>query len=265
MRPPNARSRLHTSFTTVTSPSVSMAFCTAGSARISSSITSPRPCAGWATRSDEVECFSSLYCVRKLTSRPDVLARSRSLRGTSTSLRPMSSSMLRMPSSARPARTSSPTNWKKLTTSSGVPGKRARSSSRCEATPTGQLLVWQMRAMMQPVAIIAIVPKPYSSAPMAAATSTSRPPLKPPSARTITRSRSWFASSVWCVSVRPISHGPPQCLIELTGDAPVPPSWPDTWMMSAPALATPLATVPMPASATSLTLTLAFLLIMCRS
>jgi hypothetical protein len=39
----------------------------------------------------------------------------------------------------------------------------------------------------------------------------------------------------------------------LMGDAPVPPSWPLIWMTSAFALATPDATTPMPASATSLT------------
>ena len=33
---------------------------------------------------------------------------------------------------------------------------------------TGQLFVWQMRAAMHPVAIIAMVPKPNSSAPMSA-------------------------------------------------------------------------------------------------
>ena len=59
--------------------------------------------------------------------------------------------------------------------------------------------------------------------------------------------------------------GPPQCLMEETGDAPVPPSWPDTWITSAPALATPDATVPMPAWATSLTLTLADGATWCRS
>ena len=31
------------------------------------------------------------------------------------------------------------------------------------ATPTGQLLVWQMRAITHPVAIIATEPNPYSS------------------------------------------------------------------------------------------------------
>lgn len=60
-----------------------------------------------------------------------------------------------------------------------------------------------------------------------------------------------------CVSTRPISMGPPACLMEEMGDAPVPPSWPLIWMTSALALATPDATVPMPAWATSFTLTLA--------
>lgn len=49
------------------------------------------------------------------------------------------------------------------------------------------------------------------------------------------------------------STGPPACLMLLIGLAPVPPSWPLIWMMSALAFATPLATTPMPASATSLT------------
>ena len=145
------------------------------------------------------------------------------------------------------------------------PGKRARSSSRCEATPTGQLLVWQTRAMMQPVAIMATVPNPYSSPPSAADTSTSRPVRIPPSTRSSTRSRSPLAVRVWCTSASPISTGPPQCLMDEMGDAPVPPSWPETWMTSALALATPLATVPMPACATSLTETLAAALTWCRS
>ena len=56
----------------------------------------------------------------------------------------------------------------------------------------------------------------------------------------------YLATSCWCVSAKPISTGPPQCLMEETGLAPVPPSCPDIWMMSALALATPEATVPMP-------------------
>ena len=46
-----------------------------------------------------------------------------------------------------------------MTTFCGVPGNFLRSSSFWVVTPTGQLLVWQMRAMMQPSAIMAIVPK----------------------------------------------------------------------------------------------------------
>eukprot|EP00955_Chlamydomonas_euryale_P046641 353460-Chlamydomonas_euryale.AAC.20 len=142
----------------------------------------------------------------------------------------MSSSSDLKPRSASPARTSSATWWKKLTRSPGVPGKRARSSSRCDATPTGQLLVWHTRAMMQPVAIIAAVPKPYSSAPNAADMRMSRPLRTPPSTRSTTRSRSSLAVSTWCASAKPISMGPPACLIDEMGDAPVPPSWPETWI-----------------------------------
>ena len=140
-----------------------------------------------------------------------------------------------------------------------------RSASFCVVTPTGQLLVWQMRAMMHPSAIMAMVPKPYSSPPLSAASTMSHPVLSPPSTRSSTRSRSLFSTSVRCTSVSPSSHGTPACLIDDSGDAPVPPSWPEIWMMSALALATPAAMVPMPAPATSFTLTLAAGLIWCRS
>jgi hypothetical protein len=46
-------------------------------------------------------------------------------------------------------------------------------------------------------------------------------------------------------------------LIEESGEAPVPPSWPEMVMWSAFAFATPAAMVPTPSAATSLTLTLA--------
>ena len=52
--------------------------------------------------------------------------------------------------------------------SKGTPTNFSRSFSFCVVTPTGQLLVWQMRATMQPTEIIAIVPKPNSSAPSSA-------------------------------------------------------------------------------------------------
>ncbi len=70
------------------------------------------------------------------------------------------------------------------------------------------------------------------------------------------RSRSLFSTSVCWVSARPISHGTPADWIELTGDAPVPPSWPAITTWSEFAFATPAATVPTPTSATSLTETL---------
>jgi hypothetical protein len=38
------------------------------------------------------------------------------------------------------------------------------------------------------------------------------------------RLRRLFSTSVWCVSARPSSQGRPACLIEVSGDAPVPPS-----------------------------------------
>ena len=45
----------------------------------------------------------------------------------------------------------------------------------------------------------------------------------------------------------------PACLIEFSEAAAVPPPWPETWITSAPALATPAAMVPMPVPATSFT------------
>ena len=42
-------------------------------------------------------------------------------------------------------------------------------------------------------------------------------------------------------------------MIDVNGEAPVPPSWPEIRMWSALALETPAATVPTPTSATSLT------------
>jgi len=51
----------------------------------------------------------------------------------------------------------------------------------------------------------------------------------------------------------PAPHGAPACLSEVSGAAPVPPSWPEIRTTSAWAFATPAATVPTPTSATSLT------------
>src|SRR3546814_13799122 len=68
-------------------------------------------------------------------------------------------------------------------------------------------------------------------------------------------------SSDLLTSLRPISQGVPAYLMEVKGDAPVPPTWPATRMTSACALATPAATVPMPAWLTSFTQTRALGLI----
>ena len=98
--------------------------------------------------------------------------------------------------------------------------------------------------MSQPIATSAAVPNANSSAPSSAATSRSRPVWSPPSVRSATRSRRSLRSRTWWTSARPSSHGAPTCLIDDSGEAPVPPAWPDRWMYDAPALATPAAIVP---------------------
>ena len=50
-----------------------------------------------------------------------------------------------------------------------------------------------------------------------------------------------------------LSHGSPACFTLVSGEAPVPPSWPLTTTTSAWAFTTPAATAPMPTSETSLT------------
>ena len=84
---------------------------------------------------------------------------------------------------------------------------------------------------------------------------TSRPVLSWPSTWTETRSRSPDWMRVCWASASPSSHGTPACLSELSGLAPVPPSCPEMRTTSACAFATPEATVPTPAEATSLTWT----------
>ena len=58
---------------------------------------------------------------------------------------------------------------KKVTTNSGLPVNRLRSSGFCVATPTGQVSRWQTRIMMQPLTTSGAVAKPNSSAPSSAA------------------------------------------------------------------------------------------------
>src|SRR6185369_4318804 len=94
---------------------------------------------------------------------------------SSRSLRPIRSSNLRMPSCAMIWRTSSATKKKKLTTCSGLPANFLRSTGSCVATPTGQVLRWHLRIMMQPSTTSGAVAKPNSSAPRIAPITTSRP------------------------------------------------------------------------------------------
>ena len=77
----------------------------------------------------------------------------------------------------------------RLMTFSGVPVNFWRSFSSCTHTPTGQVLLWHWRTMMQPIATRLSVPMPNSSAPRIAAITMSRPVLSPPSVRSLTRWR----------------------------------------------------------------------------
>mmetsp|Transcript_19311 Transcript_19311/g.58424 ORF Transcript_19311/g.58424 Transcript_19311/m.58424 type:complete len:318 (-) Transcript_19311:96-1049(-) len=270
MRPPTQRSVLHTDTAILAAipfgSSAPRSACISGMARMSSSSvdSTSSPSAGCAL---VTSCAGLSRCGLKLSSfwplsstsalRFAVLATgcSSSLRAESRLRSPTTSSRLRLPSLDSTWRTSSATKRKYCTTCSGSAGNFSRSFIFCVVTPTGQVLRWQTRAMTQPPAIMAMVPKPNSSAPMTAPSTTSQPVLMPPSTRRVTFSRRPFSSRLWCTSVRPSSQGEPACLMDDSGDAPVPPSWPDTWITSALALATPQATVPMPTSDTSLTLT----------
>jgi len=75
----------------------------------------------------------------------------------------------------------------------------------------------------RPSAISSAVPKPNMSAPSIDAITTSRPVLKPPStgAADAPRASRWLPACD-ASSTRPSSHGNPPCLIEPSGDAPVP-------------------------------------------
>ena len=133
------------------------------------------------------------------------------------------------------------------------------------AIPAGQVFLWQTRIMIQPRLTNGAVEKPNSSAPNRVAIATSRPVFICPSVSTAIRLRRLFKTRVWWVSAKPSSQGSPACLIEVWGDAPVPPSKPETNTTSAWALATPAAIVPTPTSETNLTLILASLLAFFKS
>ena len=138
-------------------------------------------------------------------------------------------------------------------TFSGVPVNFLRSAGSCVAMPTGQVFRWHLRIMMQPIDTSGAVENPNSSAPSSAAITTSRPVCSLPSVCTMMRLRRSFITSTCCVSASPSSHGMPACRSDVSGEAPVPPSYPLISTTSACAFATPAATVPTPTSATSFT------------
>ena len=143
---------------------------------------------------------------------------------TNKSERPISSSMVRIPSFAMYSRISCAMNRIKLMMYSGLPLNRFRNSGFCVATPAGQVSKLQTRIMTQPIVTSGAVAKPYSSAPSIAAMMTSRPVIILPSVSMTTLERRPFIIKVWWVSAKPSSHGNPALWMELLGAAPVPPS-----------------------------------------
>ena len=116
-------------------------------------------------------------------------------RVSSRSTRPTISSTVRKPSFAIRSRSSSARRKKKLTTCSGWPLNRARSSGSCVAMPTGQVLRWHFRIMMQPITTSAPVAMPNSSAPSIVAIATSLAVRIMPSVWTVIRPRRSFMTS----------------------------------------------------------------------
>ena len=180
-------------------------------------------------------------------------------------MRPTSSSTVLTPSLAIISRSSSAINIIKFITYSGFPAKRFLSSGFCVAIPTGHVSRLQTLIITQPIVTSGAVANPNSSAPRAHAIATSRPVISFPSVSIRTFSLSPLSIRVWCVSASPSSQGSPALWIEDFGAAPVPPSYPETRITCAPALATPAAIVPTPASDTSLTEILASLFAFLRS
>src|ERR1035438_7493766 len=119
------------------------------------------------------------------------------------------SSKLRKPIWAMYCRTCSAMKKKKLMAFSGVPRNLARNAGSCVAMPTGQVLRWHLRIMMQPSATSGAVEKPNSSAPSSAAMVTSRPVCSLPSVCRRTRPRRSFITSTWWGSSGPQSPGAP--------------------------------------------------------
>ena len=142
-------------------------------------------------------------------------------------------------------------------TCSGVPWNFFLNCSFWVAIPTGHVFKWHFLIIIHPTETRGAVENPNSSAPNNAPTTTSLPVFKPPSTWREILFLNLFITRVWCVSAKPSSHGVPAFLIDVRGDAPVPPSYPAIVMWSALHLVTPAATTPTPNSDTNFTLILA--------
>ena len=169
------------------------------------------------------------------------------------SVRPIISSTVLIPSSAMISRSCMATKVMKFITCSGFPANLPLNFSFCVAIPTGHVSFEHTRIIMQPRLTSGAVANPYSSAPSRAAMATSLPVMSLPSVSILTLDLRPLSIRALCVSATPSSHGSPALWTELNGAAPVPPSYPEIRTTWAPALATPEAIVPTPASETSFT------------
>mmetsp|Transcript_31480 Transcript_31480/g.86682 ORF Transcript_31480/g.86682 Transcript_31480/m.86682 type:complete len:276 (+) Transcript_31480:2629-3456(+) len=174
------------------------------------------------------DCMVHAGFRRSLKSRSAVFQLSlRCAFGRSMSVRPMRSLNFRIPREAMISLVSSASMKRKLMRCSGFPVNFLRNSGSWVATPTGHVLRWHLRIMMQPSVMSGAVVIATSSAPSSAAMTTSLPVRICPSVCNITRSRKPLSTRVWCVSATPISHGNPQCLMDVHLAAPVPPDIPE--------------------------------------
>ena len=152
------------------------------------------------------------------------------------------------------ARASSATKKKKLTTCSGVPAKRSRSTGSWVAIPTGHVFRWQARIITQPVAIerrgreAHLVGAEQRGDHDVAAGLQLAVGLHPdPRAQVVHHER------LLRLGEADLPRDRRRSAPSVSGEAPVPPSWPEISTWSALHFATPAATVPTPISATSFT------------
>jgi hypothetical protein len=136
---------------------------------------------------------------------------------------------------------------KRLTTFSGVPVNLARRRSSCTQTPTGQVLEWHWRTMMQPMATAR-----RADAELLGAQHGGDHDVAAGLEAAVGAQLHAVAQAIQGQHL--IGFGKPHFprhageLDEVCGEAPVPPTWPETRITSALALATPAAMVPMPAA-----------------